>query len=116
MAIDPAPADVFDFDSFTDISIPVELVNLGEPGTVPRTIQAGEIAKAIPKASYATIDHASHYSMFAECKPGAAEIAEKEDIGDPICSDGAEGNRGEIHRQMIEMVINAFDRSLKPER
>lgn len=112
MAIDPAPVDVFDFSSFSGISIPVELVNLGMPGAIPKTTQAGEIANAIPEASYSTISDASHYSMFAECKPGATEIAEAEDIGDPICSDGAGRSRGEIHGQMIDMVVSAFDRAL----
>lgn len=116
MAIDPAPVDVFDFNSLFGISIPVELVNLGRPGAIPKTAQASEIAKAIPNAVYSTIDDASHYSMFAECKPGAAEIAEAEDIGDPICSDGTGRSRGEIHRQIIDMVVRAFDQALNSSR
>lgn len=116
MAIDPAPVDIFDFKSFANISMPVELVNLGKPGMIAKTTQASEIAKAIPNASYSTIGDASHYSMFAQCKPGAAEIAEEEDIGDPICADGAARSRGEIHEQMIDMVVNAFDRALKQDR
>lgn len=89
MAIDPAPVDVFQANSFSEISIPVEMVNLGRPGKIPRTALASEIAKAIPKSKYLKIEDASHYSMFGECKPGAAEIAEIEQVGDPICSDEA---------------------------
>jgi predicted dienelactone hydrolase len=116
MAIDPAPVDVFAFDSFSRISIPVALVNLGRPGKIPLTAQAGKIARAIPEASYSTIEDASHFSMFAECKPGAAELAETEKIGDPICMDGGGRTRREIHAELIDRVTTAFNRALKANR
>jgi predicted dienelactone hydrolase len=113
MAIDPAPVDVLQPKSFSTIAIPVEIVNLGQPGQIPATALASGIARAIPKAMYATIADASHYSMFGQCKPGAAEFAAAEDIGDPICSDGTGESRAEIHRQLVDMAIQAFDRALK---
>jgi predicted dienelactone hydrolase len=113
MAIDPAPIDVFAFQSFSGISIPVELVNLGQPGKIPPTADASPAAKAIPKARYASIADASHFSMFAECKPGAAELAEADEIGDPICMDGGGRSRYEIHEQLIEMTTAAFRGALK---
>jgi len=113
MAIDPAPIDVFEFRSFSGISIPVELVNLGQPGKIPTTTDASEAAKAIPMASYVAIEDASHYSMFAECKPGASEIAVSEEIGDPICMDGGGRSRNEIHAQLIALTTAAFRRALK---
>ncbi|MFD1983754.1 alpha/beta hydrolase family protein [Mesorhizobium newzealandense] len=113
MAIDPAPADIFDDKSFAGISIPVDIVNLGRPGKIPVTTDASGIAKAISKASYATIDDASHYSMFGECKPGASEIIASEQIGDPVCDDGGERSRGAIHAQLIDMTAAAFTRELK---
>ncbi|MBW9063431.1 dienelactone hydrolase [Rhizobium herbae] len=113
MAIDPAPIDVFEFKSFSGISIPIELINLGRPNQIPPTLQASEVAKSIPTASYTTIRDASHYSMFAECNPGASQIAESERIGDPICMDGGGRSRSELHAQLIDMVIAAFNRVLK---
>ena len=62
MAIDPAPVDVFQASTFSEVSIPVEIVNLGRPGKPPRTALASEIAKAIPDGKYSTIEDASHYS------------------------------------------------------
>jgi predicted dienelactone hydrolase len=115
MAIDPAPIDVFDFKSFSGISIPVDLVNLGRPGKIPVTTLASEAAKAIPMASYVAIADASHYSMFAECKPGAAEIAVAEEIGDPICMDGGGRSRNDIHAQLIELTTASFSRALKTD-
>ena len=115
MAIDPVPIDVFDFKSFSGIAIPVDLINLGRPGKIPVTADASEVAKVIPMASYATIEDAGHFSMFAVCKPGASEIAVTEEIGDPICMDGGGRSRNEIHAQLIEMTLAAFGRALKAE-
>jgi predicted dienelactone hydrolase len=114
MAIDPAPMDVFDYKSFSGIAIPVALVNLGRPGKIPRTTQASEAAKAIPAAGYTVIEDASHFSMFAACKPGAAELALAEEIGDPICADGGGRSRAAIHAQLIDLTTAAFSRALKP--
>ncbi|WP_437405244.1 hypothetical protein [Sinorhizobium meliloti] len=116
MAIDPAPVDVFQTNTLSKVSIPVEIVNLGQPGTIPRTALASETAKAIPKGTYSTIEDASHYSMFGECKPDAAEMAESERIGDPICSDGGGQSRLEIHKKLAKLVTDAFNRELKTDR
>ena len=113
MAIDPAPVDVFDIKSFAGIEIPIAIVNLGRPGKIPATADASGIAKAVSKASYATIEDASHYSMFGECKPGAADIILAEKIDDPLCTDGGGRSRQAIHRQLIEMATEAFKDALK---
>jgi len=112
MAIDPAPAGVFADETFSEISIPVALVNLGKETDIPATMLASKIAKTIPSASYEVIADASHSSMFAECKPGAAEIAMDEGIEDPICADGSERSRNAIHKQLIDMVTATFNRAL----
>ncbi len=113
MAIDPAPSDVFDAKSFAGVITPIEIINLGRPGKIPVTADASGIAKAVSNAVYATIEDASHYSMFGECKPGASGIIAAEQIGDPVCDDGAGRSRGEIHRQLIGMATAAFTRALK---
>lgn len=112
MSIDPAPVDVLEPKSLSGITIPVEIVNLGKPGQIPITAKADEIAKAMPGGRYTIIEDASHYSMFGECKPGAAALAEKEDVGEPICTDGGGRPRGQIHAQLIDMTISAFERAL----
>ncbi len=113
MAIDPAPVDIFQMDTFSKASIPVEIVNLGRPGSIPRTALASGTARAIPKGKYSTIEDASHYSMFGECKSDAAELEDFKEIGDPICSDGGGQSRREIHKLLISMVTEAFSRALK---
>jgi predicted dienelactone hydrolase len=115
LAIDPAPSDIFDFRSFSDIRIPVDIINLGQPGKIPLTAQASGIARAISNARYATIEDASHYSMFAECKPGATNIIAAAGIGEPLCDVGGGRSRSEIHAQLIEMTTAAFSRALKTD-
>lgn len=112
MAIDPAPIDALTLQSLSKISIPVDLVNLGQLADMPQTVRADKIAQAIPQFSYSTIKDASHYSMFAECKPGAAESVDIENVGDPICADGNGRPRSMIHSQLIEMAAAAFKRAL----
>lgn len=113
MAIDPVPADVFSVGSFAGISIPVTLINFGAEGEIPVTAQAANIAEAIPNATYEVIEDASHFSMFANCKPGAAEIALEEGIEESICADGNGYSRDAIHAQLIEMIATAFDRAVR---
>lgn len=114
LAIDPAPVDVFQPHSFSEISIPVDLVNLGRPQNIPQTALASGIAQAIPKGAYSTIEDASHYSLFGECKPDA--VAQSEKIGEPICSDGGGPSRPAIHKQLVDRVAQAFIRELKTVR
>lgn len=112
MSLDPAPVDVFDPASFAGVTLPVEIVNLGKPGTIPETARADDVARAMPHGRYQTIGDASHFSMFGVCKPGAAEIAEEEKIDEPICQDGGDRSRQEIHAQMIDMAAEALGREL----
>ncbi len=113
MAIDPVPVDVFQPATFRQISIPVEIVNLGRPGTIPQTADAADVAGAISNSRYSTISDASHFSMFAECKPDASEAAVAKEIGDPICDDGGGRSRSQIHAQLIDIVTKAFSRELR---
>ncbi|WP_241567053.1 alpha/beta fold hydrolase [Hahella sp. KA22] len=112
MAIDPVPIDVIAGDSFKDITTPVALVNLGPPGKIPQTALASDLAMAIPDATYTLISDASHYSLFGECKPYAADIAEEEQIGEPICSDGGGRSRHAIHDELVQLVSRAFELAL----
>lgn len=112
VAIDPAPVDVLDRGSLRAIGIPVDLVNLGLAEDIPASVQAMDVAKAIPNARYAAIGDASHFSMFGVCKPGAATIAASDGIEEPICSDGTGSSRRAIHTRLVAMVEEAIRASI----
>ncbi|WP_422072435.1 alpha/beta hydrolase family protein [Tranquillimonas rosea] len=114
MAIDPAPADIFAPETFSEVSIPVHIVNLGRASEIPKTIQASGVADAIPRSTYQVIEDASHASMFPECKPGAAKMAVEAGIEDPLCTDGGGTSRTEIHTQLVDMTVAAFRSALGP--
>lgn len=116
MAIDPAPADIFADATLPTIAVPVVLVNLGKPGEIPATVRASGIAARIPGASHHVIEDAGHASLFALCRPGAAQIALDEGIEDPICTDGGGRDRSRIHAQLIDLVTAAFHQAIDPER
>lgn len=116
MAIDPAPVDVFSTSSFSRISAPISILNLGRPSELPLTLRADTVAQAIPGALYSTIENASHYSMFPECKPGALSSAEAKEIGDPICSDGRGRSRAIIHAELVSRTVRFFNETLKAGR
>ncbi len=116
MAIDPAPVDVFDPSSLAGVTLPVDIVNLGKPGTIPETARADGLARAMPHGRYQTIGDASHFSLFGICKPGAAALAAEEKIDEPICKDGEDRSRQDIHAQLIDMAVEAFGQELGEER
>ena len=115
MAVDPAPMDVLRPDSFPEIDGPIAILNLGRVADLPPTVRADSAARLMRHASYSVIEDASHFSMFAECKPVAAETVLAE-IGEPICSDGEGRSRKEIHKQIINTVMQAFDQMLRRAR
>jgi len=112
IAIDPAPVDIFADESLAEVDLPVTLVNLGKAGDIPSTANAAPVAQAIPGAGFHRIEGADHASMFAECKPNAAQIARDEGIEDKICPEAGDRPRGDVHAELIEMVLERFDEAL----
>ena len=115
LAIDPAPADMFALESLAEVQIPVTLVNLGKEVDIPATVRGSSIAGAIPGAGYKMVEEADHASMFALCKPGAAEIAVEEGIEDKICTGPDEQARSVTHARLIEIVTTALDQAFDSE-
>jgi len=115
IAVDPGPSDTFATESYENITVPVDLINLGRAGEFPPTLDASQIAKALNAGDhYATIQDAVHESFLAECKTGAVEGLKREKLP-PLCDDGGGGrSRNEIHAQLIDMITGAFNRTLKP--
>lgn len=115
VAIDPAMSDTLTAESVAGIAIPVDLVNLGRKGDIPRTLQASWMADIIPGARYASIEDADHFSMFAACKAGASDKLKAEGVTEPLCDDGGGRSRSAIHAQLIDMITDAFNRTLKAQ-
>ena len=76
---------------------------------------SGYIARYLPPATttYSLIPGSLHFSFMQTCKPGAAELIEKEAPGESIvCRDGAGADRAAIHRQVSGMVTDFLGTAL----
>lgn len=105
VAVDPALAKVYTAGSLKGISVPVEVISLGDPvwEAVDVGPTGGNFAALIPHFVHETIVPADHYSFLALCKAGAPELLKAEG-DDPICADPVGADRAEVHRQVIERV------------
>lgn len=115
VAIDPAMSDTLTTESVAGITIPIDLVNLGRKQEIPPTVQASWMADIIPGARYANIEDATHFSMFAECKAGASDELKADGITEALCDDGGGRSRSAIHTQLIDMITDAFNRTLNAQ-
>lgn len=110
VAVDPSVARAFTADSLEAIAVPVHIINLGSPGTIPVAVEAETLAAAIPDHTYQEVDGAVHLSFLAECQPGAREFLKETGDTDPLCEDapGHPRTRDDIHRQVAAMIEAAF--------
>lgn len=108
IAIDPELSTVFTQASLRNISIPVAIINLGQPDTILPGLNASSLEGLIPDVKYETVPDATQYSSFSECTPKGAIILQSEGDNEAICTDGGERSRAEIHRQLAEMIENTL--------
>jgi predicted dienelactone hydrolase len=111
VAVDPEVSTNFTLASLADISVPVQIVNLGSPNTIWPGLNAAGLAQAIPDARYDTVPSATQFSAFSECKAQAAAILRAEGEA-PLCDDTGGRSRAEIHAELAAMAAAAFRRDL----
>jgi predicted dienelactone hydrolase len=112
IAIDPELSTVFTPASLRNISIPVAIINLGQPETILPGLNASSLEGLIPDVKYETVPDATQYSSFSECTSKGAMILQSEGDNEAICTDGGERSRAEIHRQLAEMIENTLVQNL----
>ena len=106
IAIDPALTYAFTEASIAQMDLPVLLINLGgEDRWMAADVseRGSNLTGRLPRAEYATVGPANHFTFLALCKPAGREIlAEERD--DPICDDPAGTDRAAIHEQIVERI------------
>lgn len=112
IAIDPELSTVFTPASLRNISIPVAIINLGQPEAILPGLNASTLEGLIANVNYATVPDATQYSAFSECTSKGAMILQSEGDNEAICTDGGERSRAEIHRQLAEMIENTLVQNL----
>ena len=104
VVIDPGIIQTVTDASLQAITVPVQLINLGDPGTVPAGVDAAHAATRIAGAQFETVSDSVHFSFLARCKARGAAILEREGELDPLCSDGGERSRADIHAELVQRI------------
>ncbi|MBW9055147.1 alpha/beta hydrolase family protein [Rhizobium mesosinicum] len=76
---------------------------------------SGYVARYLPlvTTTYNLVPGSLHFSFMQPCKPGAAQLIEKEAPGESIvCRDGMGADREVIHRQVASMVTDFLGKAL----
>ena len=74
---------------------------------------ADKLAALTPHGTYASVADAVHFSFLPECKEGGAELLKSSGEVDPICADGGNRSRADIHAELIELIRGDLQRTLK---
>ena len=113
VAVDPGLGTLMKPDSVAKVGVPVTLINLGNEGKVPLAVQAEQLSKELPNATFHRVKDSDHYSFLPVCQPDAAAFLKSFEENDPICEETARP-RAEIHEELSRLIIDAFERDLKP--
>lgn len=95
-------------ESLEALRIPSLMIAAGiDIGGLPSRLETGYLADHLSETSsiYVEIPDAMHFSFMGLCKPGAAELIEREDPGNSVvCRDGGVRSREAIHREVAYLV------------
>ena len=103
--IDPGIVSTLTAQSLSQIAIPMQVINLGEKGTIPAGVDAGQAATLIPQSHYTLVPDSTHFSFLAQCKAAGAKILKNEGELDPLCDDAGGQSRADIHVKLVDMII-----------
>lgn len=113
--VDPGLEVAFTKESLHDIKIPLTFINLGSVGTDPVSVLSDQLAKDVPDGTYAQVNGSDHFSFLPICKPGAQEFLKSVGEIDPICTPSGPRERGDIHGELVKMIVGAFKTSLSSQ-
>lgn len=109
-AIAPALGPAFDATSFADVRVPIALIAGSADTTVPVATNIRRIAGFLPKARFALLEGAGHYTFLDVCTPAAADALPA------FCKDGPGVKRESAHADAIGRVDAFFAANLPAQR
>ena len=104
IAIDPEYGTSFSAEGLAGITIPVAVINLGRPDTIPPALNASGLGSASLQIAYTTLPDATRFSAFSLCKPQGAAILAEDGGDDAICRDGAGESRERAHQNLAALI------------
>ncbi|MGE7370145.1 alpha/beta hydrolase family protein [Neorhizobium sp. NPDC001467] len=112
VAVDPGLGTLMKPESVAKVEVPVTVINLGSKGKVPLAVEAEQLSKDLPRATFHRVENSDHYSFLPVCQPGAAAFLRSLGEDDPICEETARP-RGKIHEELSRLIVAAFEHDLK---
>lgn len=107
----------FTVDSLEKIKIPALIIGAGvDIGDTDAKLESGYVQEFLPKSSsnYIIIPDAMHFSFIQICKSNALDILNQEKQDESIiCKDGGYRARGEIHREVTDLIIGFLSKTFK---
>ena len=113
VAVDPEYSASFSNESLSALEIPVEIFNMGGPGTIPESFEASKLRTASPRITYAMLLGATRFSVFSLCKPKGAAILAEDGGDDAICRDETAEHRERVHEELAALLTSHLNQNLR---
>ena len=113
IAVDPEYSASFSTESFGTLEIPLEVFNMGGPGTIPPAFDASKLRAASPRITYAMLLGATRFSAFSLCKPKGAAILVEDGGDDAICRDETADHRERVHEELAALIASHLSENLR---
>ncbi|OJU01125.1 MAG: hypothetical protein BGN83_07445 [Rhizobium sp. 63-7] len=101
VAVDPGFAMAYQPDSLKAMALPTLMINLGEGDAILPGVRSDALVKQIPGAGYVAIPAATHFTFLGVCNPNGAEVLKRYGEEEPVCEDGGDVPRVELHKQIF---------------
>lgn len=104
-AIAPALGSGVTQTSLAAMSVSLAIVVGDRDATTPMATNAARVAALVPGAEYTVLPEVTHYTFLNACSARGVEVLD-------LCRDHASVDRSAVHRQVGEMAVAFFRRSL----
>jgi predicted dienelactone hydrolase len=112
VAVDPGLAMAYQPESLKTVAMPTLILNLGDGDAIMPGVRSDKLVAQIANAAYATIPGAVHFTFLGVCNPDGAEVLAHYGEEDPICDDGGNTPRTELHKQIFFKIAVFLKKAL----
>lgn len=113
IAVDPEYSTSFSRDSLGALEIPVEVFNMGGPGSIPAAFDASKLRGASSRITYAMLLDATRFSVFSLCKPNGAAVLAEDGGDDAICRGETAEHRERVHEELAALLVSHLSENLR---
>lgn len=116
IAIDPELTETFTDRSLKAVSVPIDVVNLGNAEQIPRSLDASALGLKVPGSRYQMIEDTTSFSAFSQCKPKGLAILKSEGDDGALCQEPGKRTRENIHDHLATLIEAALQGSFSQAR